>query len=278
MARTTSEIYNSIITAKEADANLSELTSNSQTSIWRLWAYITAVAINLFEQIQDSFKVDIQNIAKTIVPGTPSWLRQKAIEFQYSSTSPQNLILVDLVPTYPVIDESLRIITRVSVTDSSNLTANVKVAKNDPPEPLSLLEKNALIDYLDTIRFVGTSINVINLEADRLYINANIYYDGAYSSVIEDNVKNALKEYLKNLSSFENFNGVVRNSAIVDTIQKVEGVTDVLLTQTKGRANATSFANATIINLKYETFSGYIVEEDTAGKTFDDTLTFILEQ
>lgn len=277
MARTTQEIYDSIISAKEADPNLSELTSNSQVAIWRLWAFITAVVINLFEQLQDAFKVEIQEIAKTIVPGTPAWLRQKALEFQYSETSPQNLVLVDLVPTYPVLDESLRIITRASVTESTNLTANVKVAKNNPPEPLSLLEENALIDYLQTIRFAGTSINVVNLQPDRLYINASVYYDGAYSSVIEDNVKNALREYLKNLSSFENFDGVIRNSAIVDTIQKIEGVIDVQLNQAKARAQATAFSSATIINRKYESFSGYVIEEDTANQTFDDTITFILE-
>lgn len=277
MARTTQEIYDSIISAKEAEPNLSELTSNSQVAIWRLWAFITAVVINLFEQLQDAFKVEIQEIAKTIVPGTPAWLRQKALEFQYSETSPQNLVLVDLVPTYPVLNESLRIITRASVTESTNLTANVKVAKNNPPEPLSLLEENALIDYLQTIRFAGTSINVVNLQPDRLYINASVYYDGAYSSVIEDNVKNALREYLKNLSSFENFDGVIRNSAIVDTIQKIEGVIDVQLNQAKARAQATAFSSATIINRKYESFSGYVIEEDTANQTFDDTITFILE-
>jgi hypothetical protein len=278
MARTTTEIYDAIVAAKEADANLNGLTSNSQTSIWRLWAFITAAAINLFEQIQDAFKVEIENIAKTIVPGTPSWLRQKTLEFQYSATSPQNLILVDLVPTYPVIDESLRIITRASVTETTNLTVNVKVAKNDPPVPLSVLEENSLIDYLGTIRFAGTNINVVNSLPDRLYINANIYYDGAYSSVIEANVKTALGTYLQNLSSFENFNGVVRNTAIVDTIQSVEGVTDVLLNQSRGRAEATPFSGGTVIVLKYETFAGYVIEEDTAGNTFDDTLTFILEQ
>jgi hypothetical protein len=278
MARTTQEIYDSIILAKESDANLSGLTSNSQTAIWRLWAYIVAVTINLFEQFQDVFKEEIEEIAKTIVPGTPSWLRQKTLEFQYSQDSPQNLVLVDLVPTYPVINESLRIISRASVTEATNLTANVKVAKNNPPEPLSILEQTALIDYLGTIRFAGTKINVVNLAPDRLFVNANIYYDGAYSSVIENNVKTALLNYLQNLSSFENFNGVVRNSAIVDTIQKVEGVIDVQLNQVKARANSTLFESGTVVTLKYETFAGYIVEEDSSGNTFDDSITFILEQ
>jgi len=278
MARTTQEIYDSIILAKESDANLSGLTSNSQTAIWRLWAYIVAVTINLFEQFQDVFKEEIEEIAKTIVPGTPSWLRQKTLEFQYSQDSPQNLVLVDLVPTYPVINESLRIISRASVTEATNLTANVKVAKNNPPEPLSGLEQTALIDYLGTIRFAGTKINVVNLAPDRLFVNANVYYDGAYSSVIENNVKTALRNYLQNLSSFENFNGVVRNSAIVDTIQKVEGVIDVQLNQVKARANSTLFENGTVVTLKYETFAGYIIEEDSSGNTFDDSITFILEQ
>jgi hypothetical protein len=50
MARSIATIKQQIINAKNADPILSEkLTSTSQTAIWNLWAYITAVAINLHE-------------------------------------------------------------------------------------------------------------------------------------------------------------------------------------------------------------------------------------
>ena len=277
MARSINTIFQEMITAKEADSNLNELTSNSQVAIWRLIFYIVAVSINLFEQFQDLFKAEIQTIADTAIPGTLPWARQKTTEFQYSATDPQNLILINLVPIYPVLDESLRIITRASVTEGTALDIRIKVAKNEPPEPLSIDEEIALNDYWNTLRFAGTSFLIVNNLPDRLYINAEIFYDGAYVSVIQANVIDALVLYLENLSSADNFNGLVRNSAIVDAIQNVEGVIDVKLNQTRGRAESTPFAGGTIINVKYESFAGYIIQEDTAGQDFANTLTFTQE-
>ena len=70
---------------------------------------------------------------------------------------------------------------------------------------------------------------------------------------------------------------MVRVSAVQDAIQAVEGVIDVKINSVKARSDATPFPQATLVNVKYTTFAGYIVEETTAGETFTDTLSFILE-
>ena len=277
MATSTEEIYEEIVTSIEAEPLLDELDSKSQSAKWSLIAFIVAVAINLMEQLFDAFNLEIDNKLLNGVPGTVQWCQAKTLEFQYSESDPQNLILIDLVPQYSEIVPAYQIITRSSVTETTNLGITIKVAKSEPPEPLSANEKIALTDYWETLRYAGTSIEIISELPDRLFVNAEIYYDGAFAGNIESNVKNALTTYLQNLSSAENFNGVVRNSAIVDSIQAVEGVIDVKLIQTKGRAESTPFSQSTIIDLKYTSFAGYVVEEDTPGETFNDTLVFKLE-
>ena len=277
MATSTKEIYEEIVAAIEAEPNLSELDSKSQTAKWSLIAFIVAVSINLMEQLFDLFNLEIDTKLSNGVPGTLQWCQAKTLEFQYSEEDPQNLILVDLVPIYPEIVPAYQIITRSSVTETTNLGITIKVAKSEPPEPLNNLEKIALSDYWSTLPYAGTSIEILSEQPDRLFINSEIYYDGAFAGSIETNVKNALSEYLQNLSSAANFNGVVRNSSVVDAIQAVQGVIDVKLIQTKGRAFSEPFSQATIIDLKYTTFAGYVVEEDTPGNTFDDTLVFKIE-
>ena len=62
MARTVNTIYNAILADKANYAELSDLSTTSQTGIWRLWAYITALAIHLHERIFDAFKVEVNEL------------------------------------------------------------------------------------------------------------------------------------------------------------------------------------------------------------------------
>ena len=71
MARTVQQIKQSMIDAKNADANLAGLTSTSQTAKWNLYFFIVAACIAIFEQLQDLFKVDLETIAASSEPSTP---------------------------------------------------------------------------------------------------------------------------------------------------------------------------------------------------------------
>jgi phage-related holin len=147
---------------------------------------------------------------------------------------------------------------------------------------LSGLEITALEDYLDIIKPAGTQINVVSLTADKLYIFGTVFYSGQYSDVISDNVEAALNDYMTNLSSAENFDGIVRVIEIIDAIQAVEGVVDVNITEVGCRADTVAFASRTVVyklstgtNLReYTTVSGYIVEETESGSEFANTLTY----
>jgi hypothetical protein len=280
MARTINEIIAEMDAAQALQSSLSGLNSPSQTAIYTVWKYIIASSIWAHEKLWDLFKVELETIANNAVAGTDGWVQSKSLEFQYSATDPQVITLVNFVPAYNIVDTDLQIITRCSVKTLPNKVVSVKVAKSDPPTALTSTELSAFGGYLDDISFAGVQYSPISLASDKLYLDAEIFYNGQYSSVISDTVIDAINEYLANIP----FDGNVRVSSLYDAIQNVAGVTDVIINDMAIRADVTAFgnktylvqSNATIYN-KYPTFAGYIVEETTASNTFVDKLTFTPE-
>jgi hypothetical protein len=294
MSRTLAQIYDSIIEEKNTQAVLnglqpsvddsqtllSDVATPSRVADWRLWVWVVAVSIWTFEKVLDVFKVEIETIASKAVPGTASWIQREVFKFQYDATTPQVIELIDFVPAYPLVDEAMQIVTRCSVKTMPNKVVSVKVAKSDPPAALTTPELNALKTYLDVISFAGVQYNTISLSADRLFLAAKIYFNGAYAGAIQATVIAAIENYLATIP----FDGIVRVSKLQDAIQSVAGVVDVVIDDMAMRANATAFVSKTdlvtgsdVILNKYPTAAGYIVQEDTVGETFADKLTFIVE-
>lgn len=278
MARTIEQIQSSIIAEVQATPELAEANSTSSRAIWRLFTFVQASAILLLEQIIDVFRSENDLRISQAIPATASWINSKVFDFQYSATNPQIVELVDFAPVYPVIDPSLRLITRCSVVTTIANQVIIKVAKSEPPIALTSPELSSLQSYVNNIGIVGVNYSCKSLNSDKIYIDAEIYYDGQYSTVISGTVINAINTFLSQLS----FNGVLKVSDIEIIIRSVIGVNDVLLKNIKMRSDATSFAggtfliqNNTVISRIFPTVSGYIVGETTSGQTFADKLTFI---
>jgi hypothetical protein len=278
MARSIEQIQSAIIADIQATPELAEANSTSRRAIWRLFAYVQASAILLLEQIIDVFTLENDNKISKAIPATASWLNAKVLEFQYSATNPQIVELVNFAPVYPVIDASLRLISRCSVVTTISNQVIIKVAKNEPPVALTTTELNSLQSYVNNIGIIGVNYNCQSSNADKIYIDAEIYYDGQYSTVIQGTVINAINVFLSTLS----FNGTLKISDIEIVIRNVVGVNDVLIKNLKTRSDATAFVdgtfliqNNTVISRIFPTVSGYIVQETTAGQTFADKLTFI---
>lgn len=293
MARSINTIIALLDAEQAAQTGLSGLNSVSNSSIYKLWKYIVAAQMFLQETLWDIFKTDIETQVSLATPGTPTWLKDKILNyFQYSSVTPQILELVNFVPTYPTIDSNLRIITRCAISNYGLNTCLVKVAKSDPPQILLAAELTALDSFLNNggdgtipgssvgLGFAGINYNVQSYNSDKLYLVAEIIYNGQYASTIQDAVEVAINEYLSLLP----FDSKVKITALTDAIQLVEGVSDVIITDLAMRSDATAFSNKTYlvqnkttILSSYPTFAGYIVEETTASNTFADTLTYTAE-
>ena len=278
MARSIATIVALLDAEQAAQTGLSGLNSPSTTAIFKLWKYIVATQMFLQETLWDIYKAALELTISKAAVGTSAWLQDKVLKFQYDATTPQVLSVgSDFSVNYTTVDTTKQIITRAAVNRTAQRTVLVKVAKSDPPVALSGPELSSLNGYLDDICFAGVNYVATSLVSDKLYLKANVYYDGQYSSTISDAVISAVNVYLSALP----FDGKIKLSAIVDSIQSVTGVNDVVLEDVAVRADATAFSsktymvqgNTTLIPL-YQLAAGYIIEETTASNTFTDTLTF----
>lgn len=280
MARTVVQIQQQMLDEKASQTALSGLTSTSQTAIWRLFIYVISVGINIFEQLQDLFKNEIETIVTNNYIGSSLWWKTITFNFQYHATIPQVLQINETAMkiAYQTLDTTKRIVTRASIKTDLNRVVNIKVAKSDPPAPLSAPEAASLLGYLTLQRPDGITFNLINATADKLYLAGTIFYDGQYASVIKENVKTALNAYLTDTN---NFDGTIKVIDIEVLIRSVTGVSDVQLTDVWIRPDTTPIANSikmvensTLMITKSIPYAGYAVEESGAGNTWTDKLIY----
>lgn len=292
MARSQAVIKAQIISYISGIPIISQLVvNNSQVAYNNNFIDIVARTINFFEQLMDAYKVDLEDKVSKGAVGSDAWLQDRILRFQYDSGTPQIVeIKSDFSVDYVTVDTAKRIITRASVNTTSNQTVTVKVAKQNPPVALSAPELAALQSYLTNtgdgtyagrgvgIGFAGTKIVATSNDADEIYINADINYNGQYAATIQEDVISAINNYLANID----FNGKVYISNLEIAIKSVTGVVDVLLKDVAIRANTTLFANKTYlvqnqttIIQSYALEAGYAIGETTSGQTFADKLNFI---
>lgn len=282
MARSVEQIQQQIIEDKESRPELDAMNSTSKRAIWRLLTNVFATAMAYLEQLMDTMTAAIDLKISRAAPSTPAWIQDRVFEFQYDPLNPQYIQLIDTVPQYVTVNPSLRIITRCSVTTNLNNVVQVKVAKGAPPAALDSTELASLQGYLNDIGTGGITYSAISQSADRLYIDADVYFKGDFGAVIRPNVIAAINNYLAVFSE-EQFNGSLLMSEISRVIKSVQGVVDVVLRDVRARASDVAFADATylvqnnqVIARLWPTVAGYIVEEDTASQTFEDSLNFIV--
>ena len=277
MARTIATIKEGIRTEKNNYSSLNSILfseeGGSTVGYLNNVADVVAININIFEQLQDAYKAELEDIASSAVPGTGAWIKEKVLEFQYDVNTAQYIQLVDLVPVYNSIDEDLQIISRVAVVEGGNGLITIKAATGTTPVALNSPQKTALQEYLDIIIPAGPTVVVQSLDSDKLYLDATVYYDGQFINSIQTDVEDAITDYLANLD----FNGVVLVSKLQDAIQAVTGVKDIVINEVKARKDTTIFASASVVSRQWTTVAGYIVEETESGETFADKIVYTAE-
>lgn len=255
----------------------------SKRNLLRQICYTMAVSQAYLEQLQDLFKEELEATVNKAAPASAAWVQDKMYKFQYNDSNPQIITLIDTVATYPIIDASLRIITANSVTSDISNTVIIKAAKSNPFVALTSTELASAQGYINTIGFAGINYIVQSLSPDRIFIDAQIYYSGQYASVIKSSVIDTILLFIQNLSK-TNFNGALKMSDLEACIRNVTGVNDAVLINVRGRAASDPFSagidlvdSSTVLQRQWLTIAGYITQEDTAGNTFADSLTFIAQ-
>lgn len=249
--------------------------SPSNVALWSKFMDVVSSEIHYMEQLLNDFETEIEGIIAGVTTPTDAWWQARALEFQYTSDpTNQQVIKLDLktfAPAYPAIIPSYRIIKNASAKTLPSNLIQIKVTKGGIV--LTSTELTAFNAYCETICPGGVRFQVINELPDRLGLTAEIFFNGQYSAVIKANVIAAINLFLSTIP----FNGVVKISELEDSIQAVEGVTDIVISSVTARRLSTPYVSRTIVTRLWQTYAGEIIQEDDAGHTFNDTLTFTAE-
>lgn len=284
MPRSAEYIADFIKSRIAAKANISTLASNPDYENSIIGQFIECISevIAEHEEVGQDHMDAVDERIDIINPHTAAWVREKALLFQYSSSDPQHLELVDGIVGYPVVDESLRIVKRCPVRTGTNGVCEIFPTKEDVPEKLSDEEIGAITGYFNSMTspsfgVAGGEVVVTSTDPDRCFIEAEIFYDPLYATGIETSVITAIKEYLY----YPSDQGNILLSDLVETILGVEGVKDVVIKNLAVRADGDLFASATYIvqnfvngQLRPDSTAGYYYTENEPGEEIENKLTF----
>jgi len=249
MARSIDTIYSLIIAEKEARTELDGLTSVSATAVFKLWAWVTAAVLYTVESMHDLFRIEIDTLLRTLKPGTLLWYQEMCKSFQYGDA-------INWGSTgfaYSTIDDTKKIVDQCSVTEGNGgLTVKIATDINGELEPLMELQEEAFTAYLQSMKYAGTRVSIVNSAANKLNIAVDIYYNplvlDANGSMLNGGskpVELSIQNYLRNLP----FNGRLRRSAIQDAILSSEGVRDIKITTLQSKYGSNNYVDIDVSSI-----------------------------
>lgn len=267
MARSIETIHEEILTNIENNPVLSDLNSVSKVAIFRLFAYIIAIAIHFHEVIFDTHKAEIDTEIINQKNAKPEWYRTMALRFQYG---------FDLLPDQDVFDntgaddetiEDSKIIKYAAVDEADDEKRMIiKIARevNDELAPLTDDQLDAFRAYVKEFKPGGIPVTIVNYVPDLLYLNLQIerdplVLDANGMSILNGNypVNEAIQAYMKLLP----FNG---EFVEFDFLKYIEANAEGVITPTAVNIES-AFINPTTneygdpvsIAVKTIPFSGY---------------------
>lgn len=261
MARTIEQIQQAIIAAKESESTLADLSSTSNTAIWRLWTYIVAVCIWSLENLFDFHKKEVSDIITTQKPHTLQWYVKMARLFQYGVPLPDESDAYAV----PTEDPAIVIVKYAAAVELLNLV-RIKVAKQPGSSlaPLSAGELTSFAGYMNRIKDAGVRLQLTSGAPDNLQLSLHIYYDPLILSNTGERidgssttpVKDAVNLFLSSLP----FNGLFVLNNLIVALQAVDGVRVGAVVNAYANYAATPY---TAVTVEYLPDAGYMVLDDS---------------
>lgn len=225
--------YEDLIDAEAVNyTELNELQSNtSQVQFWKyvkkVIAFIAAYLHSLFQDHKD----EVNGLIDTTETGHIDWYIKMIRSFQYGD----QLVIINNVPTYEVIDPSKQIVDRVSykeIDTGSGFKLEFKVAEevNGILQPLNTDKLSSLSVYVNRRKIPGTWIDVLSLTPDVWKIQCMVTVDplmynldgSLIASPTVFPINNGFESFFNNLS----FGSHVYNSELTEHIMGIDGIID----------------------------------------------------
>jgi len=254
MARSISQIYESIITEKNTMATLKDkllnedgssaisteqdlltrLTTTSKVAIWKLIFYVISVVMYLQETLWDTFKTNVETIIASAFVGTLAWWETKAKAFQYGDT-----LTVDTTTYavgYSIIDTTKQIVEHSAAIERGGIVY-LKIRRKNT-DILSGGELTAFEGYVSKLKFAGTRVVIYNLSADDIKLYYEVFYDPIIAlTTIQPLVEAAINTYIKNIP----FNGELDINQLNVNLKAITGVKAVRFISGEGKNSSAPY-------------------------------------
>ena len=266
MARKTQEIYQTILDEKAKYSSLNGLTNTASTAIWKTIFYVVAVVIASYEQLQDVFKNELLSSADNLQVGTRIWYAQQMLNYQEGYNLIYNRSNGRL--EYPIVDDSSKIIVGATCINESD-TVVLKVCKSSGSTLTNLdsTQISSVNYYINDFKFAGTNTRLISLPGDYLKLKIKVKVNQTKINIqgqsllditkypIEDAINTFLYEF-----GTENFDNEFKIVDFIDSIQSVDGVNNVVITEAEAKP-ASELIYINILSNEFETYqpnAGYL--------------------
>ena len=276
MARTIAEIYDALNASKASFSELNDfvvstsvpgstqdnsadlaidVTSASKVAVWRLWLWIFAVGSWMVEVLFDRHSADVTAVLDSKRIHTLRWYAEESKKYQYGYP----VSWIDNMYQYATSDADAQIV-KYAAASEKNGTVVLKVAKNSGgvKAPLTTLEKSTFTEFWSKWKDAGVKLEIVSQPADQLKIYITIVRDrlvlDGNNNLLRDNSINPITLAIDAFGNSLEFDGVLRLSKLVDSIQAAEGVVDVQLTQAWHKPAGGSYS---VVNMSVESIAGY---------------------
>lgn len=227
----------------------------SKASVESVLFYVFACAAWVVESLFDEHRREVNSCIEEILPHRPKWYRDKVLSFM------KNKALITDTDKYDTEGMSEDDIAAAKVVkhavavennDASILTIKVAGENGGVRQRLDEETETQLAAYIAEFKDAGVRINLVNIDADTFNCEADIYYDPMLlPEEVESACRETVRAYIENLP----FNGEYTNMALVDELQKVEGVKIV---EFQGATTSASGETALVpINARHIPVAGY---------------------
>lgn len=242
-----------VLTENE-QSTLTNLTSTSKVSVFRLIVYVVATVAWSLHQLWAILSADIDERIAVSRPFSRGWYTQTSLNYQHGQELPENGIYDNTGLTISEI-EAKKIVAKAAVVEGTingHGILRIKVAKNigGVLAPLEGSELIGFTEYMNKMGAAGISLATSSAEADQLRVIYKLYYDPTILNNLGERldgtdatpVISALKGYLKDKNA-RDFNGELSLQHLNDVVEKVPGITDVFLQSAASKHTSYGYEN-----------------------------------
>lgn len=229
----------------------------SMVSLESILFYIVASAIFVVESLFDVLKSDVDTSLAQRLVHNRQWYVNLAMAFQFGDAiNPET-------GSYDETDEAKQVVDYAAVDEiAGQLYLKVATSEGENMAPLNTSELTAFTTYINKVKDAGVKITVISDAGDDLRLSVDIMYD---PMVLDENglllegggepVKDTIMSFIKTLP----FNGEFQVVALVDALQKTEGVVIPTVLSAESKYAANDWQN---IDARVKPNAGYMVIDE----------------